>query len=144
MISRFSLSLSHFKAHRFSLVILPIILVAIFNGLLVYEIKKSKKAAETQSIIKDDLKNMAKTLIIISTMFVAVLIPRCVVTLVYSVCCASDKDNEWIFALIECIDFLYSICLNSIFFILITRNELFSDEFKNFYMRQHSSDLTHI
>lgn len=84
-------------------------------------------------MIKDDLKNMAKTLILISIILVVILIPRAILTLVYTV-----FGNEWVFTSLELIDFIYSVFLNSIFFILVTRNDLFSDEFKNFYMRQNS------
>lgn len=119
------------------------LLTLLWNCLLVYELKLNDKGYTPGSTIKDDLKNMAKTLIFISILFIALLATRAIATLVYS---SVNNPSSWILTIIQLIDLAYSAYMNSIFFVLVSRNDLFSEEFKNFYMRQqHSSnDLAHI
>lgn len=123
------------------------LLTLLWNCLLVYELKLTDKGYTPGSTIKDDLKNMAKTLILISILFIALLVTRAIATLVYSsINNNNNNPSAWILTIIELIDLAYSAYMNSIFFVLVSRNDLFAEEFKNFYMRQqHSSnDLAHI
>lgn len=120
----------------------------IFNCLLIYELKLNSISYDNETnrsaSIQEDLKNMTKTLILISFVFVAIIIPRSLATLFYSALNKSTGGFSLLFGLIKCIDFVYSVFFNSVFFILITRNELFSEEFKNFHLRQNPNDLNHI
>ena len=84
--------------------------------------------------VKSDLRNMTETLIFISILFTVIIIPRTIVTLIYSSRNQQQQQQQsLIFSMITWIDLVYSIYFNSIFFILVTQNELFTVEFKNLY-----------
>lgn len=102
--------------------------------LLIFELKKNKTDEYSNGFaLKDDIRNMTKTLIIYSIGFTLLIVPRSIFILLYS-----STEKSFLFTLVKVFDFLYSIYLNSSFFVLILKNDLFLDEFRNSLLRHYS------
>jgi hypothetical protein len=125
------------RAHRFMFVILPLILIVLAIVLLIYELAKSKGEQSSGILLKKDIRNMTKTLIVYLLLLLMLTLPRTVLILVYSSSSFNHKSDA-ILTAIKIVDLIYSIYLNSSFFILFFKNDLFAEEFKSSFSSRYS------